>query len=81
MAVFRLPNVFGKWGRPSYNSVLATFCHNIARGLPIRVDDPEAAVKLVHVDDVVTAFLGALETPPRGVERRDGDAGHGDHGG
>ena len=70
VAVFRLPNVFGKWGRPSYNSVLATFCHNIARGLPIRVDDPDAAVKLVHVDDVVAAFLRALEAPPRGVERR-----------
>ncbi len=42
MAIFRLPNVFGKWGRPSYNSVVTTFCHNIARGLPIRVDDPDA---------------------------------------
>jgi UDP-2-acetamido-2,6-beta-L-arabino-hexul-4-ose reductase len=70
VAVFRLPNVFGKWGRPSYNSVVATFCHNVARGLPIRLDDPDAPVKLVHVEDVVTAFLEALETPPRGVEPR-----------
>ena len=70
VAVFRLPNVFGKWGRPSYNSVVATFCHNVARGLPIRVDDPDAAVKLVHVGDVVAAFLQALEAPPRGVEQR-----------
>jgi len=70
VAMFRLPNVFGKWGRPSYNSVVVTFCHNVARGLPIRVDDPHAAMKLVHVDDVVGAFLQVLEAPPRGVERR-----------
>jgi len=70
VAVFRLPNVFGKWCRPSYNSVVATFCHNIAHGLPVRVDDPDAAMKLVHVDDVVSAFLQVLKAPPRGVERR-----------
>jgi len=70
VAVFRLPNVFGKWSRPSYNSVVTTFCHNVAHGLPLRVDDPDAAVKLVHVDDVVAAFLQVLEAPPRGVERR-----------
>lgn len=70
VAVFRLPNVFGKWGRPSYNSVVVTFCHNVAHGLPIRVDDPDAAMKLVHVDDVVTAFLQVLEEPPRDVEQR-----------
>jgi len=70
VAVFRLPNVFGKWGRPSYNSVVITFCHNVARALPIRVDDPDAAMELVHVDDVVSAFLQALAEPPRGVERR-----------
>lgn len=60
VAVFRLPNVFGKWCRPNYNSVVATFCHNIARNLPIRVDDPATALKLVYVDDVVTAFLEVL---------------------
>jgi len=70
VAMFRLPNVFGKWGRPSYNSVVVTFCHNVARGVPIRVDDPHAAMKLVHVDDVVAAFLQVFEAPPRGVERR-----------
>jgi len=70
VAVFRLPNVFGKWGRPSYNSVVITFCHKVAHGLPIRVDDPDAAMRLVHVDDVVAAFLQVLEAPPRGVERR-----------
>jgi len=59
--VFRLPNVFGKWCRPNYNSVVATFCHNIARDLPITVNDPEVVMKLVYIDDVVHAFISALE--------------------
>ena len=59
--LFRLPNVFGKWCRPNYNSAVATFCHNVARDLPIRIDDPEAPLALVHVDDVVDAFLGLIE--------------------
>jgi UDP-2-acetamido-2,6-beta-L-arabino-hexul-4-ose reductase len=67
--VFRLPNVFGKWGRPSYNSVVTTFCHHTAHGLPLRVDDPGSPLKLIHVDDVVAAFLRTLDAPPRGVER------------
>ena len=70
VVVFRLPNVFGKWGRPEFNSVVATFCHNVARGLPIRVDDPAAAIRLVHVDDVVAAFLGVQDALPVGIERR-----------
>src|SRR6185369_11884489 len=56
VCIFRLPNVFGKWCKPNYNSVVATFCHNIARGLPIRVNDPAAPVTLVYVDDVVQRF-------------------------
>ena len=67
--IYRLPNVFGKWSRPEYNSVVATFCHHIARGLPIRVDDPAAELQLVYVDDVVSAFLRAL----RGNGERNGD--------
>ncbi|WP_029890082.1 UDP-2-acetamido-2,6-beta-L-arabino-hexul-4-ose reductase [Polycyclovorans algicola] len=67
--VFRLPGVFGKWCRPNYNSVVATFCHNIARGLPIQVNDPAAAVQLVYVDDVVSAFIRALEAPAEGLVR------------
>jgi UDP-2-acetamido-2,6-beta-L-arabino-hexul-4-ose reductase len=55
--IFRLTNVFGKWSRPNYNSAVATFCHNIARGLPITVNDPAAPLRLVYVDDVVEAFL------------------------
>lgn len=58
--LFRLPNVFGKWCRPNYNSVVATFCHNIARGLPIQINDPAARIDLVYIDDVVSTFLSIL---------------------
>lgn len=51
--VFRLPNVFGKWCKPNYSSAVATFCHHIARDLPIAVNDPAAPVTLVYVDDVI----------------------------
>ena len=57
--VFRLPNVFGKWSRPTYNSAVATFCHNVARDLPINVD-PSSSVTLVYVDDVVDTFIQAM---------------------
>ena len=59
VAIYRLPNVFGKWCRPNYNSAVATFCHNIARGLPIRVNDPAAPLSLVYVDDLVDALSRA----------------------
>lgn len=67
--LFRLTNVFGKWCRPNYNSAVATFCHNIARGQPITVNDPTAQLRLVHVDDVVAAFIGVLSRPdhPQGL--------------
>jgi len=59
--VFRLPNVFGKWSRPNYNSAVATFCHNIARDLPITVSDPAREMRLVYIDDVVAAFVALLD--------------------
>lgn len=58
--VFRLPGVFGKWCRPAYNSVVATFCHNIAHGLPIEVRDPAYSFPLVYIDDVVRCFIDAM---------------------
>ena len=60
--ILRLPNVFGKWCRPNYNSVVATFCYNVARDLPIRIDAPETMLTLIHIDDVVAAFLKCLHT-------------------
>ena len=58
--IYRLPNVYGKWCRPNYNSVVATFCHNTARGLPLRVDDPTTSLELIYIDDLVSCFLDAL---------------------
>lgn len=68
-AIYRLPGVFGKWCRPNYNSVVATFCHNIARDLPIAISDPSRVVELVHSDDVVTQFMTHLESQAVGVTR------------
>lgn len=67
--VYRLPNVFGKWCRPNYNSAVATFCHNTANGLPIQIHDPAAPLDLVYIDDVVEEFIQAL----RGSANRVGD--------
>ena len=74
VAIFRLKNVFGKWCRPNYNSVVATFCHNVARGLPISISDPKKTIELVYIDDVISAFLDCLESPPHGCEHRDGSS-------
>jgi len=59
--VYRLPNVFGKWCRPNYNSAVATFCHNVANDLPIQVNDPTVTMNLVYIDDVVSSFIAALD--------------------
>ena len=59
--VFRLPNLFGKWSRPGYNSVVATFCHKIARNEPITVNDPDAELTLLYIDDLIDTLLDALE--------------------
>jgi Nucleoside-diphosphate-sugar epimerases len=58
--IYRLPNVFGKWCRPNYNSVVATWCYNIAHNLPIQINNPETELKLVYIDDVIGEFINAL---------------------
>ncbi|MCP4459351.1 MAG: NAD-dependent epimerase/dehydratase family protein, partial [Cytophagales bacterium] len=60
VTVFRLKNVFGKWCRPNYNSVVATFCHNIAHELPVQINDPARELELIHVDDVVGSIVREL---------------------
>lgn len=67
VVVYRLPGVFGKWCRPNYNSVVATFCHNIANDLPIQINDPTAYIRLVYVDDVINEFIGALDDIETGI--------------
>ncbi len=67
--VYRLPNLFGKWSRPNYNSVVATFCHNISRGLSITINDENAKLSLAYIDDVVAEFIRAIA----GEETKNGD--------
>ena len=57
--IYRFPNLFGKWCRPNYNSVIATFCNNIANDLPIQVNDPNVMLNLVYIDDVVDELINA----------------------
>ncbi len=67
--VYRLPNLFGKWSRPNYNTVVATYCYNIARGLDIQVNNEDAELTLCYIDDVLEEYIRALE----GNETRNGD--------
>ena len=62
--VYRFPNLFGKWCRPNYNSVVATFCYNISHDLPIQVNDPSTQLELLYIDDLVEELLDALEGHP-----------------
>lgn len=67
--IYRFPNLFGKWSRPNYNSAVATFCHNIARGLPITVNNPATLLNLVYIDDMVDEMIAAL----KGEEHHEGE--------
>lgn len=67
VAIYRLPGVFGKWCRPNYNSVVATFCYNVSRGLPIQISDPACKLKLVYIDDLIDDFLRLIGNFPSGI--------------
>jgi UDP-2-acetamido-2,6-beta-L-arabino-hexul-4-ose reductase len=69
--IYRLPGVFGKWCKPNYNSVVATFCHNIANDLPIQIDDDSAELNIVYIDDVVEDFISVIQKSLAGVLRED----------
>lgn len=73
--VYRFPNLFGKWCRPNYNSAVATFCHNIANGLPIQVNDPKTELELVYIDDLLEEMIRALN----GEETKTKEASPGGH--
>ena len=60
VCIYRLPGVFGKWCKPNYNSVVATFCSNIATGMPIQIEDPTRVLNLVYIDDVIDSFIECL---------------------
>ncbi len=68
--VYRFHNVFGKWSKPDYNSVVATFCNNIATGLPIQINDPDTLMNMIYIDDVVNELIKSLEG--KGNIREDG---------
>lgn len=67
VAIYRLPGVFGKWCKPNYNSVVATFCHNKAHDLPVKISDNSAFVRLVYIDDVIDNIVGRLSSAWKGV--------------
>lgn len=60
--LFRLHNVFGKWCRPNYNSVVATFCYNISHNLDITINDPNKEIELVYIDDVCETFIDTIKS-------------------
>ena len=66
--VYRFPNLFGKWCRPNYNSVVATFCYNTANGLPIQINDPTVQLDLCYIDDVLEELIAALRGTPNCLE-------------
>ena len=68
--IYRLPGVFGKWCKPNYNSVVATYCYNITRDLPIQINAASVNLQLVYIDDVVDDFLRVLDNPQAGLVRR-----------
>lgn len=67
--VYRLPNLFGKWSRPNYNTVVATYCYNIARDFDIQINNPDVELNLCYIDDVLEEFINALNSNPT----REGD--------
>lgn len=61
--LYRFPNLFGKWGQPNYNSVVATFCYRVARGLPLDIHEPGRMLELAYIDDVIASLLELIDTP------------------
>lgn len=61
VGIYRLPNIFGKWARPNYNSVIATFCHNIANSLPIKINSPDTEISLAYIDDIIEDFIKIID--------------------
>jgi len=69
--IFRLPNIFGKWSKPNYNSVVSTFCYNIARDIPIHINEPSDLVSLVYIDDVIKHFIKIMDEKEENLNSKD----------
>lgn len=67
--IYQFPNVFGKWCKPNYNSVVATFCYNISHNLDITISDPKKEIELIYIDDVIRMFLAVLNNAPNGIQK------------
>jgi UDP-2-acetamido-2,6-beta-L-arabino-hexul-4-ose reductase len=67
VSVYRLPNIFGKWCKPNYNSAIATFCHNLSRGLEITINDPSAKLSVLYIDDLVKQWVDILDSSTSNV--------------
>ena len=66
--IYRLPNIFGKWSKPNYNSAVATFCFNVVNDIDIEIHDSKAEVELVYIDDLVTEFLSVLSKEKKSIK-------------
>jgi UDP-2-acetamido-2,6-beta-L-arabino-hexul-4-ose reductase len=69
--IFRLPNIFGKWSKPNYNSVVSTFCYNIVRDIPIHINEPNDLVSLVYIDDVIRHFIEIMDEKEKNLNNKD----------
>ncbi|MCH9739725.1 MAG: NAD-dependent epimerase/dehydratase family protein [Epsilonproteobacteria bacterium] len=74
--IYRLPNVFGKWSKPNYNTVIATWCYNISRDIPLQINDPSVVLDLVYIDDVVESFVKHLDNPVTNLDCKVGVTYH-----
>ena len=72
LSIYRLPNVFGKWCKPYYNSVVATICYNIARGKEIQIHNPDAKIELIYIDDVIHTWIQRIEEHEKLYEKGKG---------
>jgi len=68
--IFRLPNVFGKWSKPNYNSVVSTFCYNIVRDIPVNINNSKTILNLVHIDDVIKEFINIMDNLEKRIETK-----------
>lgn len=69
--IFRLPNVFGKWCKPNYNSVVATFCYNIIRDIPVNINNSDDLIDLVYIDDLINQFIKIMDNSEKKIEIKD----------
>lgn len=68
--IYRFPGVFGKWSKPNYNSVVSTFCYNLSKNLPIKIEEPNHKLTLIYIDDVISSLIDDIKKVKEGVTRK-----------